>query len=86
MCLIALEEAFFIPELAQRQLLPAEGLPQITILWNEQVANRFSTCLPDFADQRLREMDDTGIDLQVLSLTVPGMQIDIDAELACAKA
>lgn len=86
MRLIALEEAFFIPELAQRQPMPAEGLPQIAIPWNEQSANRFSTCLPDFTDHRLREMDDTGIDLQVLSLTVPGMQIDIDAELACANA
>jgi 2,3-dihydroxybenzoate decarboxylase len=64
---VALEEAFSIPELDGRQPPP----------WP---ANRFSRRsladwarkLPDFTEFRLPEMDAAGIDVQVLSLTVPG--------------
>jgi 2,3-dihydroxybenzoate decarboxylase len=74
---IALEEAFSIPELTDRQPPP----------WP---ANRFSRRLladwarklPDFTEYRLPEMDAAGIDVQVLSLTVPGLQADIDAPAA----
>lgn len=31
-------------------------------------------------------MDEAGIDVQVLSLTVPGLQVDIEPELACSNA
>jgi len=74
---IALEEAFSIPELTGRQPPP----------WP---ANRFSQRhladwarkLPDFTEYRLPEMDAAGIDVQVLSLTVPGLQADVDAAAA----
>jgi len=64
---IALEEAFSMPELTDRQPPP----------WP---ANRFSRRLladwarklPDFTEYRLPERDAAGIDVQVLSLTVPG--------------
>ena len=74
---IALEEAFSMPELTDRQSPP----------WP---ANRFSRRLladwarklPDFTEYRLPEMNAAGIDVQVLSLTVPGLQADIDAPAA----
>jgi 2,3-dihydroxybenzoate decarboxylase len=74
---IALEEAFSIPELTGRQPPP----------WP---ANRFSQRhladwarkLPDFTEYRLPEMDAAGIDVQVLSLTVPGLQADVDPAAA----
>ena len=74
---IALEEAFSMPELTDRQPPP----------WP---ANRFSRRLladwarklPDFTEYRLPERDAAGIDVQVLSLTVPGLQADIDAPAA----
>jgi predicted TIM-barrel fold metal-dependent hydrolase len=74
---IAIEEAFSIPELADRQAPP----------WP---ANRFSQRhlaewarkRPDFTEYRLPEMDAAGIDVQVLSLTVPGLQAADDAATA----
>jgi 2,3-dihydroxybenzoate decarboxylase len=82
---IALEEAFFIPELTERQPMPPDGVPRLAH-FNPDNVNRFAARLPDFTEYRLPEMDDAGIDMQVLSLTVPGMQIDIDPELACTNA
>ena len=38
--------------------------------------------LPEFTEYRLADMDATGIDIQVLSLTVPGVQADGDAATA----
>jgi 2,3-dihydroxybenzoate decarboxylase len=78
---VALEEAFSIPELDARQAPP----------WPE---NRFSRrCLadwghrlPDFTEFRLPEMDAAGIDVQVLSLTVPGLQGEQDAPAARSDA
>jgi 2,3-dihydroxybenzoate decarboxylase len=83
---IALEEAFFIPELAERQPMTSDGIPQLPSRWNSDAAKRFAARLPDFAEYRLPEMDEAGIDMQVLSLTVPGLQVDIEPELACSNA
>ncbi|MCV7445567.1 amidohydrolase [Mycobacterium paraense] len=75
---IALEEAFFIPELAD--LLPAHR--QLMGLLRPEFGERYERRLPDFTEYRLSEMDDAGIDIQVLSLTSPGLQIELDAERA----
>jgi 2,3-dihydroxybenzoate decarboxylase len=77
---IALEEAFFIPELAERQ--PTTAHQQLWKRMQPQYAERCELRLPDFAEYRLAEMNDAGIDIQVLSLTSPGLQVDIGAERA----
>src|ERR1700755_2411328 len=79
---IALEEAFFIPELGERQPMTNDGIPQLSSRWTSDVAKRFAARLPDFTEYRLPEMDEAGIDVQVLSLTVPGLQADIDPATA----
>jgi 2,3-dihydroxybenzoate decarboxylase len=81
---IALEEAFFIPELAEMQ--PTSGHQTLMKLMKPEYAKRYELRLPDFTEYRLAEMDDAGIDVQVLSLTAPGLQVDIDAEHARANA
>jgi len=79
---IALEEAFFISELADLQ--PAHQ--RLMQLMKPEFADRYQRRLPDFTEYRLTEMDEAGIDMQVLSLTSPGVQVDIDAEPALANA
>ncbi|MBW0019433.1 MAG: amidohydrolase [Mycobacterium sp.] len=75
---IALEEAFSIPALAG--LTSAhQSLMQLV---KPECAQRYETRLADFAGERLAEMDDAGIDVQVLSLTSPGVQVDVGAEQA----
>jgi 2,3-dihydroxybenzoate decarboxylase len=72
---IALEEAFSIPE------------------WNAEpdwrdfpidrdLVTSWARRLRDVTEYRLPEMDEYGIDIQVLSLTVPGIQVDQDASTA----
>lgn len=82
---IALEEAFYIPELAERQPTPPGGVPA-TALHKPVFIEQLSARLPDFTEHRLPEMDKAGIDIQVLSLTVPGLQVDIEADLARSNA
>ncbi|AKN15597.1 amidohydrolase [Mycobacterium haemophilum DSM 44634] len=77
---IALEEAFFIPELAHLQ--PTSEPQRMMRRFKPEYTERFERQLPDFTEYRLPEMDNAGIDIQVLSLTVPGLQVDIDAEQA----
>jgi hypothetical protein len=74
---IAIEEAISIPELAERQssLWPPNRFSQPHLAdWGHR--------LPDFTEYRLPEMDAAGIDIQVLSLTVPGLQADLGAPAA----
>ena len=65
---IALEEAFFIPELSGLQPMSKDGLPQLPVRFNPDLAQRFGRRLTDFSEYRLPEMDEAGIDIQVLSL------------------
>jgi len=74
---IALEEAFFIAELAERQPIPA-----LPLTFKTEFAEHIRPRLIDFSEYRLSEMDNAGIDIQVLSLTVPGLQVDIDPGFA----
>ncbi len=71
---IALEEAFSIPGIA-------DPMPRLSSRATPY-AQEWLRKLPDFTEYRLPEMDSAGIDIQVLSLTVPGLQIDIDAATA----
>jgi 2,3-dihydroxybenzoate decarboxylase len=78
---IALEEAFAIPELATRQpptTMRIRVREEYGALWAERLA--------DFERHRIPEMDAHGIEVQVLSLSVPGIQADTDASNAVANA
>jgi 2,3-dihydroxybenzoate decarboxylase len=80
---IALEEAFAIPELAVDEHRPAFW-KQARI--SERYGKEFARRLPDFTEYRLQDMDEAGIDIQVLSLTVPGIQAYTDAATARDRA
>jgi 2,3-dihydroxybenzoate decarboxylase len=75
---IALEEAFSIPDLADREPAAWAGAGR----FNPDVVAEWARRLPDFTEYRLPEMDAAGIDVQVLSLTVPGLQADTDEPTA----
>jgi len=83
---IALEEAFVIPELVER--LPMSDSRRLlqSLGFKPGMGEHYERRLTDFTEYRLPEMDDAGIDIQVLSLTVPGLQVDVDAEEACDSA
>ena len=76
---IALEEAFTIERLAGAQ---QEMESAMNPAWADYVAERIA----DLTDLRLREMDEQGIDVQVLSLTSPGIQGMTDPADAVATA
>ena len=92
---IAIEEAFATHSLVAAWLklledgVPGEaGLDQhlgrlITAKsgWGAEVTER----LTDLGDLRLRQMDDCGVDMQVIAITAPGVQV-FDADTGCALA
>ena len=70
---LALEEASSILELAGHQPPHWTGLAM-----KRDYLQDWARKLPDFTEYRPPKMDEAGIDIQVLSLTVPGIQADID--------
>ena len=79
MRLIAMEEAFALPDvLARRPLTRTSTSPELIDVWNRR--------LVDFTEERLPLMDKYGIAVQVLSLTVPGIQGLTDPGEAVAEA
>src|SRR6476660_1093352 len=72
--IIALEEHYYDPEVKQH----ARGMDAVAV---PAVVQR----LDDLGELRLREMDEAGIDLQVLSHSMPGLQ-KLDAETAVPLA
>lgn len=76
---IALEEAFTVEAFHDDEQHVIDALNPV---WGEFVSRRIS----DLTDLRLAEMDSAGIDVQVLSLTSPGVQAIVDADQAVRTA
>ncbi len=84
---IATEEAFATPELAKAWLEITRLKPEssldiptgiLSIFGNPRPGSnqdRFRRQLLDLDAERLREMDEAGVDMQLLSVTIPGVQI-----------
>jgi 2,3-dihydroxybenzoate decarboxylase len=81
--LIALEEAFSIPDLEARYA-GFQDLGDIRV--NQEFAAHVRDRLPDFSKFRIPDMDQHGVDMQVLSLTVPGIQADLSPAEATEAA
>jgi len=92
---VATEEAFAPPEMLNmyRRVLAARSLddPGFESLWgfylgsSSERPRRIIERLQDIDEGRIADMDATGIDVQVLSLTSPGVQV-FDAATASALA
>lgn len=80
MKLIALEEGFWYDKLS------TDGTPMEFIPVKPEKVADWRRKLVDFTEYRLPEMDRYGIDMQVLSLTSPGVQMQPDPEVAVADA
>jgi 2,3-dihydroxybenzoate decarboxylase len=77
MKVIAVEEAFSVPE-----LIPWPGEARMPADWGQEWGRR----LADFTELRLADMDEHGVDMQVLSLTSPGVETIEDPSEAVATA
>ncbi len=91
---IATEEAFSIPEVAKelQKVARAPGdsadLPLVRGIYDAQPgygSMNFLEGLLDIEGKRLREMDEQGVDMHLLSLTAPGVQM-FDADTASELA
>ena len=69
MKIIALEESFWYDKLA------TEGSTVSHVRVKSAVAADWQRKLADFTEYRLPDMDRNGVDMQVLSLTSPGIQV-----------
>src|SRR5690242_2644060 len=87
---IATEEAFAIPEQfdGYRALGRSTWSSPDVVFWSRVLANpdnRLVAALLDLDEQRIADMDANGVDVQLLLLTSPGVQI-FDAETAVEMA
>jgi 2,3-dihydroxybenzoate decarboxylase len=80
MRLVALEEAFWYEKLATK------GSPLSHVPVKKALLADWQRKLTDFTEFRLPEMDRHGVDMQVLSLSSPGIQMQPDPEIAVADA
>ena len=80
MKIIALEESFWYEKLA------TEGSTVSHVRIKNAVAADWQRKLVDFTEYRLPDMDRDGVDMQVLSLTSPGIQVQPDPDIAVADA
>lgn len=72
MRIVGLEEHFVVPELLDAwSSLPDVGRAAVAGFGDDPLAQR----LRDVGERRLADMDDQGVDVQVLSLNTPGVQI-----------
>jgi 2,3-dihydroxybenzoate decarboxylase len=71
--IIALEESFWYEKLA------TEGSTVSHVRVKSAVAADWQRKLVDFSEYRLPDMDRNGVDMQVLSLTSPGIQVQTES-------
>lgn len=76
---IALEEHFIVPSLVDRLI---EGMPAVT----PEVQRTLVDLLSELGERRLAAMDAAGIELSVLSISGPGVQVEPDAGRAARLA
>jgi 2,3-dihydroxybenzoate decarboxylase len=82
MKIIALEESFWYEKLATEGSNTARAWKQL----KSAVATDWQRKLVDFTEYRLPDMDRNGVDMQVLSLNSPGIQVQPDPDIAVADA
>lgn len=76
---IALEEHFIFPDFLDYL---ARGMPEVSPEAHTQLVAKLS----DFGDKRLATMDSAGVELSVLSLSGPGVQVEPNAAVAVKLA
>lgn len=80
---ITVEEAITIPEVVEELSRIAGGVPSMK---SGPIAGPFMPKLVEFGKDRIATMDADGVDMQVLSLTAPGVQkFDADKGIALAQ-
>ena len=79
--LIALEEAFWVDDLQT-----SGSFANVNATMRRDRLEDLGRRLSDFTEYRLPEMDRAGVDVQVLSLTSPGIQMQSDVEIAKSYA
>ena len=88
---IATEEAFSIPEIAEKLREVARGternldMPLVRGIYDAGDIAGFLQPLLDLEEERIRVMDANGVDMHLLSLTAPGVQM-FDADTATGLA
>ena len=85
MKIIALEEHFATPEIMAAWQMLSPKLQDIAV--KQSTGGEVKRRLLDLADERIRSMDEAGIDIQVLSITTPGVQsLDPKKAVSLARA